>query len=103
MFPADSVPTFSWLCVGANAISFENRINVNDPSLISLVNKLQDVFTTVGVRLLILATKMSENNEIDHPFLGAKPYRFATDSCCGIAIQREEFSTGKYRRTRLVR
>nr|KMM67478.1 dynamin-2 [Coccidioides posadasii RMSCC 3488] len=25
-------------------------INVNDPSLISLVNKLQDVFTTVGVR-----------------------------------------------------
>lgn len=25
------------------------RINVNDPSLISLVNKLQDVFATVGV------------------------------------------------------
>jgi hypothetical protein len=25
------------------------RINVNDPSLIALVNKLQDVFTTVGV------------------------------------------------------
>jgi hypothetical protein len=25
------------------------RINVNDPTLISLVNKLQDVFTTVGV------------------------------------------------------
>ncbi|KAH8430684.1 vacuolar protein sorting-associated protein 1 [Aspergillus melleus] len=24
-------------------------INVNDPSLISLVNKLQDVFATVGV------------------------------------------------------
>ena len=27
------------------------RINVNDPTLITLVNKLQDVFTTVGVRL----------------------------------------------------
>lgn len=25
-------------------------INVNDPGLITLVNKLQDVFTTVGVR-----------------------------------------------------
>lgn len=25
------------------------RINVNDPQLISLVNKLQDVFATVGV------------------------------------------------------
>lgn len=28
----------------------EYRINVNDPGLITLVNKLQDVFTTVGVR-----------------------------------------------------
>ena len=27
------------------------RINVNDPTLIALVNKLQDVFTTVGVSL----------------------------------------------------
>jgi hypothetical protein len=27
-----------------------SRINVNDPGLITLVNKLQDVFTTVGVR-----------------------------------------------------
>ncbi|KAF2629218.1 hypothetical protein BU25DRAFT_409126 [Macroventuria anomochaeta] len=27
-----------------------NAINVNDPSLITLVNKLQDVFTTVGVQ-----------------------------------------------------
>lgn len=26
-----------------------DRINVNDPGLITLVNKLQDVFTTVGV------------------------------------------------------
>lgn len=26
-------------------------INVNDPSLISLVNKLQDVFSTVGVSI----------------------------------------------------
>lgn len=25
------------------------RVNVNDPGLITLVNKLQDVFTTVGV------------------------------------------------------
>ena len=28
-----------------------HRINVNDPGLITLVNKLQDVFTTVGVRV----------------------------------------------------
>ena len=28
-----------------------NAINVNDPQLITLVNKLQDVFTTVGVGL----------------------------------------------------
>ncbi|KAL8726458.1 MAG: hypothetical protein Q9181_006042 [Wetmoreana brouardii] len=28
----------------------EQRINVNDPGLITLVNKLQDVFTTVGVQ-----------------------------------------------------
>lgn len=28
-----------------------SRINVNDPGLITLVNKLQDVFTTVGVRV----------------------------------------------------
>ncbi|KAK3044487.1 vacuolar protein sorting-associated protein 1, partial [Coniosporium uncinatum] len=27
-----------------------NAINVNDPGLITLVNKLQDVFTTVGVQ-----------------------------------------------------
>jgi len=27
----------------------DTRINVNDPGLITLVNKLQDVFTTVGV------------------------------------------------------
>ena len=29
----------------------KHRINVNDPGLITLVNKLQDVFTTVGVRV----------------------------------------------------
>ena len=29
-----------------------NRINVNDPTLIALVNKLQDVFSTVGVCLM---------------------------------------------------
>lgn len=34
-----STLTWTFLC----------RINVNDPSLISLVNKLQDVFSTVGV------------------------------------------------------
>lgn len=28
------------------------RVNVNDPQLITLVNKLQDVFTTVGVRAI---------------------------------------------------
>ena len=31
-----------------------NRINVNDPGLITLVNKLQDVFTTVGVCIFLL-------------------------------------------------
>ena len=29
------------------------RINVNDPGLITLVNKLQDVFTTVGVSKIL--------------------------------------------------
>ena len=31
------------------ALLIVRRINVNDPGLITLVNKLQDVFTTVGV------------------------------------------------------
>lgn len=31
-------------------VDWRCRINVNDPGLITLVNKLQDVFTTVGVR-----------------------------------------------------
>ena len=30
-------------------LTLNSSINVNDPGLISLVNKLQDVFTTVGV------------------------------------------------------
>lgn len=33
-----------------DAILTQRRINVNDPGLITLVNKLQDVFTTVGVQ-----------------------------------------------------
>ena len=45
-------------------------INVNDPSLITLVNKLQDVFTTVGVRARAVApTRLTRQvqNPIDLP------------------------------------
>jgi GTP-binding protein EngB required for normal cell division len=53
----------------------ERRINVNDPGLITLVNKLQDVFTTVGVcsaaafrpGLLKLTSACQVQNPIDLP------------------------------------
>lgn len=53
----------------------ERRINVNDPGLITLVNKLQDVFTTVGVcsaaafrpGLLKLTFACQVQNPIDLP------------------------------------
>lgn len=53
-----------------------SRINVNDPSLIALVNKLQDVFTTVGVSTRCLsaqattsadALRLQVQNPIDLP------------------------------------
>lgn len=36
-------------CLPGACTDCRHRINVNDPQLISLVNKLQDVFATVGV------------------------------------------------------
>lgn len=46
------------------------RINVNDPGLITLVNKLQDVFTTVGVRISTRqeekAQEREPSNKTDH-------------------------------------
>ncbi|KAL4911935.1 V-type ATPase [Aspergillus aurantiobrunneus] len=40
-----------WVAGGeTDRLRCDDRINVNDPSLISLVNKLQDVFSTVGVQ-----------------------------------------------------
>lgn len=41
-----------WLFRRCRALITCSRINVNDPSLIALVNKLQDVFTTVGVSII---------------------------------------------------
>lgn len=41
-----------------NANTPAHSINVNDPTLITLVNKLQDVFTTVGVRRTSFASSL---------------------------------------------
>lgn len=77
---------------------------MNDPGLITLVNKLQDVFTTVGV---CGATHPRLTN-ITASFLGlihcsgAKSNRFTTNSCGRISIKWKEFGVGEYRGPRLV-
>jgi hypothetical protein len=82
-------------------------INVNDPGLITLVNKLQDVFTTVGVRCLspnlrtaLRHRYLSESQLMPDP--GPKPYRFATNRRRRIAVLRKEFRAGKHCRQRFV-
>ena len=49
-------------------------INVNDPGLITLVNKLQDVFATVGVRCLHPRLYLGRNIKLT-VISGPKPYR----------------------------
>ncbi|KAN0080722.1 Dynamin central region domain containing protein [Elaphomyces granulatus] len=75
-------------------------INVNDPTLISLVNRLQDVFATVGVsRTLLLSASDRPVLKLDklNPHRpGPKSHRPTTDSCRRIAVKWEEFCTGKY-------
>ena len=78
------------------------RINVNDPGLITLVNKLQDVFTTVGVGLgKIYGSKCRADST--RVIQGTKSDRSASDCCRGLPIQWEEFRLGEHRRQRLVR
>lgn len=84
---------------------------MNDPGLITLVNKLQDVFTTVGVcfppkdQPSNLATDLSRCPEdcTDTDVLGPKSYRLTSDRCCGITVKWKEFGTGKHCRAGLVR
>lgn len=77
----------------------KSSINVNDPGLITLVNKLQDVFTTVGVGL---ASPQQPHGAKADQSKGTKSYRLATNCRRWFTVKREKFSIGKYRRTGLV-
>lgn len=81
-----------------------NRINVNDPQLITLVNKLQDVFTTVGVSLPRASRGLAgPTSEADNlASAGSKPNRSAPNSSGGIAVEWKEFGTGEHSRKRFV-
>jgi len=75
-------------------------VNVNDPSLITLVNKLQDVFTTVGVSIdlfLNRSTTVCADSET-----GAKPNRPSSNHSRWLTVKRQEFCVGEHRRKRLV-
>ena len=89
------------LTVNANK---EDRVNVNDPTLIALVNKLQDVFTTVGVchllRTIAIASWLQWNLTVLQ--LGPKSHRLASDRRRRLPVERKEFGAGKYRGKRLV-
>jgi hypothetical protein len=75
-------------------------INVNDPSLITLVNKLQDVFTTVGVSRSLSAQIFKQGAYMI--VAGPKSDRL-TSNCCGrITVKWQEFCTRKYCRKRFV-
>ncbi len=73
---------------------------MNDPGLITLVNKLQDVFTTVGVR--IYKGETEETLMLTHILIGAKSYRSSSDSSRWLAIKRKEFRIGEHSWARLV-
>ena len=75
-------------------------INVNDPTLITLVNKLQDVFTTVGVCDFGPITQVQEST--DSGVLGTKSDRPTTNSRRWLSVEREEFGTREYRGKRFV-
>ena len=72
---------------------------MNDPGLITLVNKLQDVFTTVGVRLKM---DLGIGSALTRTITGAKSYRSPTDSSGWFAIERQELGVGEYCWKRLV-
>lgn len=73
----------SYVLPGKTEYNFTDnvRVNVNDPQLISLVNKLQDVFATVGVR-----SHKPDKHDAQLTAPGTKPHRFTTDCGCWIAI-----------------
>jgi hypothetical protein len=79
---------------------------VNDPSLIALVNKLQDVFTTVGVSVSLLtidiSTALSEALNCG-AFTGPKSHRSSPDCSGGIAIEWQELGIGEHSGQRFVR
>jgi hypothetical protein len=83
----------------------DHRINVNDPGLITLVNKLQDVFTTVGVSGFQCCRKdvwiVNMADSMIH--IGSKPHRSASNRRSGFAVEREVISVGEHCWERLVR
>lgn len=91
----------------ADRLRCDNRINVNDPSLISLVNKLQDVFSTVGVS----ATNPPARSPFRRPSLlsplvnsppGPKPHRSAPNRSRRFAVEWKEFRLREHRRPGFV-
>lgn len=75
---------------------------MNDPGLITLVNKLQDVFTTVGVSTPGTAGlyDMSLTSPLNN--IGPEPNRSTSDRGRRITVKREEFSIGEYSGKRFV-
>lgn len=73
-------------------------INVNDPGLITLVNKLQDVFTTVGVRF---RPASCSDSMLTLRLAGPKPHRPSSNRCRRLAIEWKEFGLGKHSWQRL--
>ncbi len=75
-------------------LTWRFSINVNDPTLIALVNKLQDVFTTVGVSTKRLCPanvirKPNSSFQATSDLLpaGTKPDRFTTDCCGRVTVE----------------
>ena len=82
----------SWIC----------SINVNDPGLITLVNKLQDVFTTVGVCSTQRFSSQKTSLKADVCHSGSKPHRSTSDSGSWITIKWKELGPGEHSGERLV-
>jgi GTP-binding protein EngB required for normal cell division len=61
------------MATGAMGQVNPSAINVNDPTLITLVNKLQDVFTTVGVCIslarhsVMVAERLTADLQVQNP------------------------------------
>ena len=73
---------------------------MNDPGLITLVNKLQDVFTTVGVRGITSLCKIQK--KLMQNTAGPKSHRSTSNSGRWLAIERKEFSVREHSRERFV-